>query len=230
MNFLIPTVFFWPKISKVASTSIAFFSSPTFLLLARSCSPFLLLRWNFFGLKDLLFDSISLKVLQISLGWFSKIRLDIYVWLDFLKHGYKIFLIYLSTEYFGGGSFFFIVTFYLFNFYQIFTEHTAVDTVLWVSHWLLTSPPPLRDQKKNALLTFHNSLCRSALSKVFWKASLGLMKEQVSRLAKSAVSNIFWHFVSEFGCTGERLILGLGGKDWILRALFFEATSLWPYK
>ena len=85
--------------------------TPTFLLLARSCSPFLLLRWSFFGLKDLLFDSISLKVLQISLGWFSKIRLDIYVWLDFLKHGYKIFLIYLSTEYFGGGSFFLLLPF-----------------------------------------------------------------------------------------------------------------------
>ena len=151
-TFWVQQFFFWPKISKVASASIAFFSSPTFPLLARSFSPFLLLRWSFFGLKDLLFDSISLKVLQISLGWFSKIRLDIYVWLDFLKHGYKIFLIYLSTEYFGGGIFFFIVTFYLFNFYQIFTEYTAVDTLLWVSHWLLTSPPPR--PKKNRFINF----------------------------------------------------------------------------
>ena len=44
--------------------------------------------------------------------------------------------------------FFFIVTFYLFNFYQIFTEYTAVDTLLWVSHWLLTSPPPSPTKKK----------------------------------------------------------------------------------
>ena len=73
--------------------------------------------------------------------------------------------------------FFFIVTFYLFNFYQIFTEYTAVDTLLWVSHWLLTSPPPPRP-KKNALLTFHNSLCRSGLRKVFRKASLGLWRNK----------------------------------------------------
>ena len=36
----------------------------------------------------------------------------------------------------------------------------------------------------------------AALSKVFRKASLSLMKEQFSRLAKSAASNIFWYFVS----------------------------------
>ena len=35
----------------------------------------------------------------------------------------------------------------------------------------------------------------AALSKVFRKASLSLMKEQFSRLAKSAASNIFWYFV-----------------------------------
>ena len=39
-------------------------------------------------------------------------------------------------------------------------------------------------------------------------------------LAKSARSNIFSYFVSEFGYTGERLIPGLRQKDWILRALF----------
>ena len=48
----------------------------------------------------------------------------------------------------------------------------------------------------------------AALSKVFQKASLSLMKEQFSRLAKSAASNIFSYFVL-FGYTGERLIAGL---------------------
>ena len=36
----------------------------------------------------------------------------------------------------------------------------------------------------------------AALIKVFRKASLSLMKEQFSGLAKSAASNIFWYFVS----------------------------------
>ena len=70
----------------------------------------------------------------------------------------------------------------------------------------------------------------AALSKVFRKASLSLMKEQVSRLAKSAPSNVFSYFVSEFGFTGERLIPDLRRKDWILRALFLAVTSLWPHK
>jgi len=42
------------------------------------------------------------------------------------------------------------------------------------------------------------------LSKVFPKASLSLIKEQVSQLAKSAASNILSHFIS-FGYMGERL-------------------------
>ena len=69
----------------------------------------------------------------------------------------------------------------------------------------------------------------AALSNVFWKASLSFTKEQVSRLAKSAASNIFSYFVS-FGYTGERLIPGLRRKDWILRALLLAVTSLWPHK
>ena len=57
------------------------------------------------------------------------------------------------------------------------------------------------------------------------------MQEQVSRLAKSAASNIFSYFVS-FGETGERLILGWRRKDWILRAfnLLLVVKSLWPHK
>ena len=70
-----------------------------------------------------------------------------------------------------------------------------------------------------------------AFNKVFRKSSLILMKEQVSRLAKSDASNIFSYFVS-FGYTGERLILGLRRKDWILRAfnLLLAVKSLWPQK
>ena len=57
------------------------------------------------------------------------------------------------------------------------------------------------------------------------------MKEQVSRLAKSAASNIFSYFVS-FGYTGERLIPGLRRKDGILQAfsLLLAVKSLWPQK
>ena len=71
----------------------------------------------------------------------------------------------------------------------------------------------------------------AAFNKVFRKASLSLMKEQVSRLAKSAASNIFSYFVS-FSYTGERLILGFRRKDWILRAinLLLPVKSLWPHK
>ena len=55
------------------------------------------------------------------------------------------------------------------------------------------------------------------------------MKEQVSRLAKSAASNICSYFVS-FGYTGERLIPGLRRKDWISRALLLAVKSVWPHK
>ena len=63
-----------------------------------------------------------------------------------------------------------------------------------------------------------------ALSKVFLKASLSLMKEQFSRLAKSAPFRLI------SGYTGGRLIPGLTRKDWILRASLLAVTSLWPQK
>ena len=72
--------------------------------------------------------------------------------------------------------------------------------------------------------------CLRVFLAAFRNASLTLKKEQVSRLAKSAPSNIFSYFVSEFGYTGERLISGLRRKDWILRVLFLAVTSLWPQK
>ena len=69
----------------------------------------------------------------------------------------------------------------------------------------------------------------AALSKVFRMLSLSLMKEQVSRLAKSSASNIFSNFLS-FGYTDVRLIPSLRRKDWILRALLLAVKSLWPHK
>ena len=53
------------------------------------------------------------------------------------------------------------------------------------------------------------------------------MKEQVSRLAKSAASNMFSYFVS-FGYTWrvKDMIPGLRRKDWILRALLLAVKSL----
>ena len=83
--------FFRPKIiSKVPTiktkcATIVFFS---LLLLSFSSLPrsfffsfpfiSLLWFWSFSGLKNLPFDAFSLKWLQISLGWFSKNRVDIY--------------------------------------------------------------------------------------------------------------------------------------------------------
>ena len=125
-------------------------------------------------------------------------------------------------------------------------------TLLWGSHWLLIYPLP---RKKNFFITCHNPLrvCRleisariilnsaltvgcltlilAALSNVFRKASLSLMKEQFctidwQSLLRPMSSRISYHF----GHTGERLIPGLTRKDCILRALFLTVTSLWPHK
>ena len=140
-------------------------------------------------------------------------------------------------------SFFFlsIVTFYLFIFYRIFTEYAAIDRLSRVSHWLLTYPPPPKKKRflllpiilsvneisarirlNSALVMCCLRVFLAALSKVFRKASLSPMKELVSGLEKSAASNIFSCFFSEFGYTGERLIPGLRRKDWILQALFLQ--------
>ena len=71
-----PRSIFRVAIMKTKSATIAFFSSP------RSFSfsflfPLFLWSWSFSGLRNLFFDAFSLKWLQISLGWFSKNRLDI---------------------------------------------------------------------------------------------------------------------------------------------------------
>ena len=80
--------------------------------------------------------------------------------LDLLKHGCRnLSNTDTFTESCGGAyfalflSFFFlsIVTFYLFNFYRIFTEYAAIGRLSRVSHWLLTYPPPPPPQKKRFL-------------------------------------------------------------------------------
>ena len=48
----------------------------------------------------------------------------------------------------------------------------------------------------SALIVGCLTVLLAASSKIFLKASLSLMKEQFSRLAKSATSNIFSYFVS----------------------------------
>ena len=71
----------------------------------------------------------------------------------------------------------------------------------------------------------------AALSKVkfIWKASSSLMKEQVSRLTKSAglISSLI---SSHLATRVKDWPRGLRRKDWILRALFLAVTSLCPQK
>ena len=77
--------FFQPKSVSQSSRiiTIVFFVFPPFFLLA--LSPSLFFRYYDFGisqsgLRNLPFDTFSLKWLQISLGCFSKNRLDIYIY------------------------------------------------------------------------------------------------------------------------------------------------------
>ena len=80
MDIFRPTVFFRPKtISKVViikteSATIAFFSSPPFLLVALFLISFCFVTviLELLGLRNRPFDAFSLKWLQILLGWFSK--------------------------------------------------------------------------------------------------------------------------------------------------------------
>ena len=85
MDLFRPTVFFRPKtISKVViikteSATIAFFSSPPFLLVALFLISFCFVTviLELLGLRNRPFDAFSLKWLQILLGWFSKNRWDV---------------------------------------------------------------------------------------------------------------------------------------------------------
>ena len=126
----------------------------------------------------------------------------------------EISLIYPLTESCSGAFFLQLLCIYL-----IGTGKATVDRLWWFSHWLLTycpAPPPPPKKKCFSELPIILSVCQfeisgrirlnsaliagcpflAALSKVFRKASISLIKEQFSRLAKSAVSNIFWYFVS----------------------------------
>ena len=68
---------------KTKSATIALFFSPPYLLLVLPFSPFffpfpsLPWFWRISGLRNVPFDAFSHKWLQISLGWFSKNRLDV---------------------------------------------------------------------------------------------------------------------------------------------------------
>ena len=70
----------------------------------------------------------------------------------------------------------------------------------------------------------------AACGKVFRKESLSLMKEQVSRLAKSAVVQYVTVFRLILATRMKTLISGLRRKGIILRALMWAVTSLWPQK
>ena len=68
-------------IIKTKSATIVFFSRLLFLSRRSYFFPFLFPSlqwfWSFSGLKNLPINAFSLKWLQISLGWFSKTRLDL---------------------------------------------------------------------------------------------------------------------------------------------------------
>ena len=87
-SFIRPKTIAKVAILKTKSAIIAFFSSPSFLFLTLSFSPFLfplsLWFWIFSGLRKVPFDAFSFKRLQISLGWYSKNRVDIHMY----KHIY----------------------------------------------------------------------------------------------------------------------------------------------
>ena len=128
----------------------------------------------------------------------------------------EISLIYPLTESCSGAFFLQLLCIYL-----IGTGKATVDRLWWFSHWLLTYCPAPPPPQKNCFseLPIILSVCQfeigarirlnsalivgcpflAALSKVFRKASISLIKEQFSRLAKSAVSNIFWYFVWKIG-------------------------------
>ena len=92
----------------------------------------------------------------------------------------KISLIYPLTESRSRAVFFF------FRSYFLFIQSVTDRPQLIDAHIRLNS----------ALIVGCLRVFLAALSKVFWKASLRLVKEEFSQLAKSAASNIFWYFVS----------------------------------
>ena len=69
----------------------------------------------------------------------------------------------------------------------------------------------------------------AACSKVFRKASLSLMKEQVSRLV-TVCRRPICYLISSHLAKRVKLISGLERKGIILRALMWAVTSLWPQK
>ena len=108
--------------------------------------------------------------------------------------------------------FLFIATFYSFNRYRIGHSRQTLMSFSLAINLLPTAPHPppkkmffilpiilsvcqfeisTRIRLNSALIVACLRVFLAALSKVFQKASLSLMKEQFSRLVKSAASNIF---------------------------------------
>jgi len=130
----------------------------------------------------------------------------------------EISLIYFLTQSCSGACFFVFVLLlflYFFFFHLLFIYLICTEYLLYRLVINLTLPP---SKESFSYLPIILSVCQfeisarirlnsafivgclkvflAALSKVFQKASLSLMKEQFSRLAKSATSNIFSYFVS----------------------------------
>ena len=145
-----------------------------------------------------------------------------YVCLDLQKRGYRnLFLYTLSLSLAMEHVFFFpqFLFIHLIGYRIGKCRQTLMSFSLSIDLLPPPPPPPLPKKKKRfSQLPIILSVCQfeisarirlnsafivgclrvflAALSKVFWKASLSLMKEQFSRLAKTAASTIFWYFVS----------------------------------
>ena len=99
-------------------------------------------------------ENVSLKVFKSPWIFGSKKGMNpvfylFYIWLDFLKHGYRqIFLSCTFTE--SCLACFFIIIL----FYWIYTEYAAVHRLSWNSNWLLTPPPPPLPRKNCSFNNF----------------------------------------------------------------------------
>ena len=88
----------------------------------------------------------------------------------------------------------------------------------------------------NALLRLNSALIVGCL-RVFWlhwatipKGIIKPYEGTILTTGKVCCVQYLLVFRLVSGYTGERLISGLRGKDWILQALLLAVTSLWPQK
>ena len=144
-------------------------------------------------------------------------NIDVYISVWICKNmATEISLIYPLTESCSGA--FFLYSYFKANFYSFnrYRKSHSRQTLMNFSLAISLLPPPSPPQIFFSELPIILSVCQfkisvrirlnsalilscpflAALTKIFRKASIRLMKEQFSRLAKSAASNIFWYFVS----------------------------------